>query len=238
MSEQKLNSQSQPETSKWIDISLPLRHHMLTFPDAPAPQVIRLRDANKGDNTTTSDLHFVTHTGTHIDAPLHFIRNGNTIDKMPLETAIGPARVIEIKDTKSIQIEELAAYNIQKGERILFKTLNSSTVYNSDNFSFQYVHIVPEAAKYLVERGVRLVGFDYIVPAVWETEKDYPSKSEYVARSGIHQIHRIFLGNNVYILEGINLSGVKPGQYELIALPIRLEDGDAGLTRAILRPLD
>lgn len=238
MPEKKVNSLPQQNKSNWIDISLPIRHNMLTFPDAPSPQVIRLRDANKGDTTTTSDLHFVTHTGTHIDAPLHFIRNGNTIDKMPLDTAIGPARVIEIKDTKSIQIEELSAYNIQKGERILFKTLNSSTVYNSDNFSFQYVYIVPEAAEYLVERGVRLVGFDYIVPAVWEREKDYPSKAEYLANSKIHRIHRIFLGNKVYILEGINLSGIKAGEYELIALPIRLENGDAGLTRAILRPLD
>jgi arylformamidase len=238
MPQKKVSSQMQPDVSGWIDISIPFRHKMLHFPDGPAPTVIRLRDHNRGDNTTTSDLHCVTHTGTHIDAPLHFIRNGNTIDKMPLDTTIGLARVIEIRDPESIKIEELADYNIQKGERILFKTLNSSRVYNSNEFSFKFVYIVPEAAEYLVERGIRLIGFDYIVIAVWETEKDYPSNAEYLDKSGIHRVHRTFLKNNVYILEGINLSGVKAGQYELIALPIRLENGDAGLTRAILRPLN
>jgi arylformamidase len=93
-------------------------------------------------------------------------------------------------------------------------------------------------AEFLVEKEIRLVGFDYITLSAFETESDYDSIPDYQAKSGIHRTHRALLGNGIYILESIDLSQASAGTYELIALPIRLENGDAGLTRAILRPLD
>lgn len=223
--------------SEWIDISIPFRNAMVHWTTDPSPRIERIKDVDRGDSVTLTDIHLISHTGTHIDAPLHFVYHGGTIDEMPLDTAIGPARVIEIKDAESIKPGELTPYNIQSGERILFKTQNSSRLYQTDEFFEKYVFLSPESAQYLVDRRVRLVGLDYISISKYETEADYPSAAEYKAKSGIHVTHRLFLQNGIYIMEGINLSGVKAGDYELIALPIRLERGDAGLARAILRPL-
>ena len=228
---------SDANTSEWIDISIPFRNNMVHWPSDPSPQIIRLKDANAGDKVTLTDLHFISHTGTHIDAPLHFMRGGTSIDKAPLDVAIGVARVIEIKDKESIKPEELAPYNIQKGERILFKTENSSWIYKTDEFHYKYVYLTPESAEFLAAKEVRLVGLDYITISAWETESQYASIPEYQAKSGIHRAHRALLGKGIYIMESVNLDKAKAGLYELIALPIMLENGDAGLTRAILRPL-
>ena len=119
----------------------------------------------------------------------------------------------------------MEAYNIQPGERILFKTLNSSRVYQSDKFIEDYVFISTEAAHFLVEKRIRLVGLDFISIG---SIKDNPNLVE---------THETLLKNGIYILEGIDLSGVKAGPHELICLPIKLENGDAGPARAILRPL-
>jgi arylformamidase len=210
---------------------------MVHWPSDPVPRIERIRDVDSGDYVTLTDIHMISHTGTHIDAPLHFVYHGGTIDEMPLDTAIGQARVIEIKDTESIKPEELIPYKIKRGERVLFKTENSSRLYHTDEFSKQFVFLTPESTQYLVDRRVRLVGLDYISISKYEADTEYPSIEEYRTKSGIHVSHRLFLQSGIYILEGINLSGVKPGQYELIALPIKLERGDAGLTRAIIRPI-
>jgi arylformamidase len=172
-----------------------------------------------------SQLTLISHTGTHIDAPRHFFVDGTTIDVLPLETFIGPARVIEIMDTESIKPVELEPYNIQAGERILFKTKNSSYVYDSDKFTKPYVFISNEAAQLLVDKKVRLVGIDYITVGGFAT----PEENRFV--------HKLFLNGGVSILEEVNLKGVKPGKYELLAVPIRLRKGDAAPCRAIIRPL-
>jgi arylformamidase len=181
-------------------------------------------DVDKGDKVTMSEMTMISHTGTHIDAPLHFIYRGKTIDEMPLDTAVGLARVIEIKDTESIKIEELASSHIRSGERILFKTRNSDRVYQTDEFVDDYVYISTEAARYLAEKVVRVIGLDYI------------SIGSYKLESNVMETHETLLSRGIWIIEGLNLSGVKAGNYELICLPIKLEKGDAGLARAILRP--
>ena len=172
-----------------------------------------------------SEMTMISHTGTHMDAPLHFIYGGKTIDEMPLDTAIGLSRVIEIKDTESVKKEELASFNIQRGERILFKTRNSDRVYRTDEFVDDYVYISTDAARFLAETGVRVIGLDYI------------SIGSYKLESNVKDTHEALLSRGIWIIEGLNLSGVKAGNYELICLPIKLEKGDAGLARAILRPV-
>jgi arylformamidase len=217
-----------PNTDKsaWIDITIPLRNAMVHWPEDPIPpRVERIMDVDRGDKVTMSQITIISHTGTHVDAPLHFIYGGGTIDEMPLDTAVGPARVIEIKDTEMIKPEELVDYDIQPGERILFKTQNSSRVYQTDAFVEDYVYFSTEAAHFFVEKRVRVVGLDYI------------SIGSYHSQANLVETHETLLKNGIYILEGINLSGVKAGHYELICLPIKLERGDAGPARAILRPL-
>ena len=209
----------------WIDISIPFRDKMVSWPTDPIPRVERIKDRDAGDPVTLTEMQFIDHVGTHIDAPLHFIAGGATIDKMPLNATMGRARVIEIKDTESIKLAELEPYNIRRGERILFKTLNSSRCYKTDDFIEDYVYFSTEVAQHLVDRQVRAVGLDYI------------SIGTPLDRENLHDTHEILLNAGVYIIEGINLDGVKPGKYELICLPILLEGGDAASARAILRPV-
>ena len=236
---EKKNSSSKgsPARNDLIDITIPFRDGMVHWPSDVAPRIERIMDVDRGDEVTISKLQVLSHTGTHIDAPLHFVPKGGTIDEMPLDTMIGPARVIEIKDPESVKLEELAPYDVRPGERILFKTQNSSRLYKTDEFSKEYVFVSYEAAEYLVDRGIVLVALDYLSICKYETEADWDSVTEYLTKSDMHRVHRIFLENGIYILEAVNLSGVEPGEYELICLPIKLERGDAGLARAVLRPL-
>ncbi len=172
-----------------------------------------------------SAIEINSHTGTHIDAPLHFIADGSTISDMPLEATIGPARVIEIKDPGKIRVEELEKYNIKKGERLLFKTRNSPRTYESPKWVEDYVYIDNPAADYLAQKGVILVGLDDLTIG--------NSKNA----GSISHVHRALLSAGIYILEDCALANVPPGDYELICLPLLMYHGDAGPSRAILRPL-
>ncbi len=214
------------QTSKWIDITIPLRDNMVRGPGVDPTRITRINDVTKGDPVTMSKMTVISHTGTHIDAPLHFFRGGKSMDDMPLEAFVGPARVIEIKDKVSVKVDELIPYNIQKGERILFKTLNSDRVYKTDEFIEDYVYISSEAARFLTDKRISIIGLDYI------------SIGTFSSKENILETHEAFLGNDIWIIEGINLAGVNAGDYELVCLPIKLEKGDASLARAILRPLD
>jgi arylformamidase len=211
--------------SDWIDISLPFHTNMWHWPSDPPARAERIKDRDKGDPVSLMEIQWVDHTGTHVDAPLHFIAGGKTIDDMPLNATIGRARVIEIKDTESIKVEDLIPYHIRRGERILFKTLNSTKYLPDDSFFEDYVYISPAAAHYLVEKGIRVVGIDYISVGSFR----YPEMNA--------ETHQTLLNNGVYIIEGLNLSKAKPGKYELLCLPLLLERGDAGPARAILRPI-
>jgi arylformamidase len=220
--------------AKYYDVTLPLNKeiHMLPElrPETGQPtqrennsRVYRFFDVNKGDPVTMSRLEIDSHDGTHIDAPLHFIPGGMTIDNMPIETTNGPCRVIEIKDEKDITVKELEPYKIKAGERILFKTKNSPHVYDVGVFEDVWVALTPESANYLVEKKIRIVGLDYLTVAHREPTGD------------IKKVHEAFLKNGIFILEAINLDGVPAGNYEMMCLPIRIENGDAGPCRVILK---
>ena len=210
----------------WIDISVTLKGGMHYFPTDPVPpKIYRYYDVEKGDRVTMSMIEIISHTGTHVDTPLHFIPGGSTVTEMPLDATVGPARVIEIKDPEKIKVEELEQHNIKAGERILFKTRNSPLTYGSDSFVEDYVYISTEAARYLADKKVRLVGLDNITIGHFK-EQDNLTKT-----------HQTLLENGVYILEDVALDGVEPGEYELIFLPLKLDRGDAGPGRAILRPM-
>lgn len=208
--------------SKWIDISVPLRDAMVHWPGDPAVSIRRARDMDRGDTVNLSQISFGAHTGTHMDAPLHFLPLGDGIDTVPLETVMGRARVLEIKDEESIKPEELARHRIRRGERILFKTGNSPRAWQSGGFVEDFVYISDSAADYLVDRGVRLVGVDYL--------------SVGSAKGGSY-VHKTLLGGGVWLIEGLDLSPAPAGKYDFVCLPLKLVGGDGAPARAVLRPL-
>lgn len=209
------------ESSRWLDISVPLHNAMVHWPGDPPVRIENVKEIEHGNSSTLSIISMGSHTGTHMDAPLHFIRQGISIDKMPLDTTVGRARVIEIKDTESIKPEEIHQYRIRSGERILFKTRNSLMAWQTDTFIEDFVFISDEAARFLVERSVRVVGVDYLSVGSFKHGGSY--------------VHKTLLGGGVWIIEGLDLSRVKPGKYDLICLPLKLDQGDGAPARAILR---
>jgi arylformamidase len=209
---------------EWIDVSVPLHTGMVHWPDNPPVTIERELNMERGDTCNVSKMSMGAHTGTHMDAPIHFIRGGIGIDQMPLTTAIGRARVIEIGDPVSIKPEELMGHNIQRGERILFKTCNSARCWQTDDFVEDFVYIAHEAAQYLASLGAQLVGVDYL--SVGGYHVDGP------------ETHQALLGGGVWIIEGLNLSQAEPGIYDLICLPLRIVGGDGAPARAILRRAD
>lgn len=207
----------------WIDISVPLYTGMVHWPDNPPVHIERDLDISHGDLCNVSKLSFGAHTGTHMDAPVHWIAGAPGIDTMPLDATLGRARVLEIADPVSVKPAELEPHNIQAGERILLKTRNSTRAWASDAFVEDFVYISHDAARYLAERHVRTVGVDYL--SVGGFTVDGP------------ETHRALLTAGIWIIEGLNLSQVTPGDYELICLPVKIRDGDGAPSRALLRPL-
>lgn len=209
-------------TSDWIDISLPLRKGMVHWPDDPPFLIEKYRDMALGDPCNILDLRMGSHTGTHMDAPMHFIQSGKSIDEMPLDVTVGSSKVIEIKDSESIKTNELRSHSIQKGDRILFKTKNSERCWKSDSFIEDFVYISHEAALFLAECRIKMVGVDYL--SVGGFKKD-----------GI-ETHLALLKAGIWIIEGLNLSSVQPGDYELVCLPLKIEKGDGAPARAVIKP--
>ena len=208
--------------SSWIDVTVPLKNGMVTWPGDPPARIAHALDLEKGDPCTVSLIDMGAHTGTHMDAPAHFVRGGSGIDTLPLGTAIGSARVIAIQDPESIKPEELRRHRLRRGERILFKTGNSERCWNRDTFVEDFVYISAAAAQYLVEREILLVGIDYL------------SVGGFTADG--RETHQTLLGAGIWIIEGLNLTGVDPGTYELVCLPLRIVGADGAPARAVLRP--
>jgi arylformamidase len=210
----------------WYDITVPLKQGMIYLPlDPVPPKIYRFSDVELGAKVTMTMLEIISHTGTHIDAPLHFIPGGSTVSDMPLDATVGRARVIEIKDPEKIKVPELKKHDIRKGERLLFKTRNSPRVYESPTFIEDYVYLDGEAAEYLAEKRIILFGLDNITIGHFKEEDN------------VVKTHRTLLSAGVYILESCALGNVPAGEYELLCLPLLMYHGDAGPCRAILRPL-
>jgi len=208
-------------TRGWIDVSVPLRSGMVHWPDNSPVRIERMLDMERGDAANVSLISLGAHTGTHMDAPVHFVRGGEGMDRMPLDATVGRARVVGIQDPTSIKPDELRPLGLAPGERVLFKTLNSSWVWQTDEFIEDFVYVSQEAARYLVECGVRTVGVDYL--SVGGFHKD-----------GV-ETHEALLGAGIWVIEGLDLSEVEPGEYELICLPLKVQDSDGAPARAILR---
>jgi arylformamidase len=206
---------------KIYDISLPVSEKLPVWPGDPSISMVRTKSILSGDPCNLTMISMGVHSGTHIDAPYHFVENGRTVDAIVLETCIGPCQVIEVSGSL-IEKEDLLKHNFRGQNRILFKTRNSERWNSNENlFHPDYVALSPEAAEYLVENKVMLIGIDYL-------------SIEAFNATGNH-VHDILLKNDVVILEGLNLSEVAEGMYELIALPLKLVGSEGAPARAILR---
>jgi arylformamidase len=208
----------------FIDVSVTIRDGMPHWPDNPPIVVERVFDLAHGSPATVSKISLGVHTGTHMDAPSHFLAGALGIDRMPLDATIGRARVIRIKDPKLVRVRELEKHKIRRGERILLRTRNSPRVWETDQFVEDFVHLTAESAQWLAERGVRTLGVDYL------------SVGGFLDNSG-ESVHHALLNAGIWIIEGLDLSRVPEGPCELICLPLKLLDGDGAPARAIVRPL-
>jgi arylformamidase len=205
----------------WIDVTVPIRHGMVHWPGNPEVRVDRHEKATAdGGVSRTSALSFGSHTGTHVDAPLHFGVSHVGVDALPIDALIGPARVVAIEECAAIARADVEPLDVQPGERLLLKTRNSTRCWATDEFVADYVYVTPEAAAYLVERRVRTLGVDYLSVG---------------GRVDGAITHRVLLGAGVCVLEGLDLSAVAPGAYDLVALPLRIAGGDGAPARALLR---
>lgn len=199
------------------DITLPIKEKMIYYPgDAHFKKEPICTIAKSGCNMTKITLS--THTGTHLDAPFHFLSEGKSIDELPLDTFVGKAQVIEVKKEK-IDAQEIEKHLLADIKRILFKTKNSFLL-DKDEFSKDYVYLTEDGADFLIEKGVSLVGIDYISIEKFGT----PTFS----------VHKKLFSKNIPILEGLYLKNVDPGIYFLVALPLPLSGLDGSPVRAIL----
>lgn len=206
--------------SRIHDISVPVRAGGLVYPGNPEISIELQQAISRGAGANVSAVAFGSHTGTHVDAVRHFIDGGDSVDRIPLEVLIGPAVVVAFGDSvTSIGARDLEACRLGKHERVLLRTRNSGFITDAD-FRRDYTFLAPDGAEYLVSRGVRLVGIDYL------------SIEQF--HSGHHRTHRTLLQNGVVIVEGLNLSEVAPGDYDFICLPLKLEGLDGAPARAVL----
>jgi arylformamidase len=207
----------------WIDISVPIRPGMVVF-EGESPVVIERIDSLAGGgicNLSTASLGL--HSGTHIDAPVHFIEGGGGIETVDLDACCGPCVVVDAMSCAghltARDIDELVP---RGAERVLFRTSNGS-LWERDVFSREYIALTVEAAKELVQRRVRLVGIDYLSVAPFEEAAP---------------VHLALLEAGIVILEGLDLRAVTPGAYELFCLPLLIPGSDGAPARALLRPAE
>ena len=203
------------------DISLPLSESLVVWPGDPPVRITQPSHLDRGDLYTVSRLELGAHVGTHVDAPAHFVPGGAGVDRLALEWLVGPAQVVHVPDAAVLTAEVLTGLSISPGtERLLFRTRNSERWAGGiEEFHEDYVAFTDAGARWLVARGVKLVGIDYL------------SISSY---DDLMPPHRTLLSAGVIVVEGLDLHGIDPGAYGLVCLPLKLVDGDGAPARAIL----
>ncbi len=203
------------------DISLPLNDTLPIWPGDPPLEIVRTLSFSSGDEMNLSELSMSVHAGTHIDAPAHFLPSGVGIEAIPLEALVGEALVVDMEDADRIDEQGLAGKAIPKtARRVLFKTTNSlDWAEGETEFRRDFVGLTQAGASWLTSQKLFLVGIDYLSIAVHGDERN---------------VHRLLLEAGVVILEGLDLSRIPAGSYELFCLPLRLEGCEAAPARAIL----
>lgn len=203
-----------------IDVSIMIKNKMISYPGDPEPIVKKAYSIEKGDSANVSSINLSSHTGTHIDAPSHFIEGATSIDKLPIDLFVGIVKIFDFGDIDVITRADLENKDIKKGDRIFFKTKNSKYL-ELDEFYKGFTYLSSDGAEYLSQVGVELIGIDYL------------SIEEFGSKDNI--VHKLLLQNGIVIIEGLDLRLVEEGEYEYIALPLRIEGCDAAPARVILK---
>lgn len=203
------------------DISLTISPTMPTWPGDTTVTLERVKKLEQGANSNVSRLNMSVHTGTHVDAPFHFLSDGKTAERLQLKSLTGRAYVLHLPNVELITATVLENADIPpRTRRLLFKTKNSQYWARQDpNFQPEFVAISADGAEFLVKRGVKLVGVDYLSVAPYNNSK---------------LTHEIFLKAGVVVVEGLNLSEINQGRYTLYCLPLKLAGSDGAPARAIL----
>jgi arylformamidase len=200
-----------------FDISVPIRDGMIHYDGNPPVHVTRVQSISAGDPANLSELDLGAHSATHVDAPVHFLADGAGAEALPLELLIGPAEVVDATAaTRALDLATVRALELppRGSERILFKTRNSQ-LWSRGEFTRDFVRLDGEAAAFLLERGVKLLGIDYL-------------------SIGDAEAHRILLSAGVVCIEGLDLRSIEPGSYQFICLPLKLAGSDGAPARAVL----
>jgi arylformamidase len=201
---------------KIYDISVPIRPGMIVYEGNPGVHLERVDSIPDGAHANVSRLDLGVHTGTHVDAPLHFIEGAPGSESLELAPLIGPARVVDaMAATADLDGKTLEGLEIPSGaERVLLKTTNGR-LWERESFSRDFIRLTGDGARYLIRRGVRVIGIDFL-------------------SIGDEEAHRELLGSGVIPVEGLDLRDVEAGDYELVCLPLRLEGSDGAPARAVL----
>jgi arylformamidase len=210
-----------PRPPRLVDVSVLLAPGLAAYPGNPEFEITPVHRIAEGHGSNNSKLVMGTHTGTHVDAPLHFFDGRPGVDAMPLELLIGRARVIDLPHRGGITEQHLAAAGLREDLRVLLRTPNSALWNTSDGFHPDFTYLSEGGAKFLVGQGVKVVGIDYL-------------SIEQFNKPGA-PAHKALLGNDVIIIEGLNLADAEAGQYEMYCLPLRIAHGDGAPARVVLK---
>jgi len=206
---------------KIYDIAVPIFPAMPVYPGDPPVSIEPILQIAQGDAANVSRFAFGNHTGTHVDPPAHFIPGGKTVDQLDLNVLCGRARVVDLtRLTTHVTARDLERAKIPaRTTRLLLKTRNSSR-WNRAEFQRDFIALMPDAAEWIVARGIRVVGIDYLSVEPFDAAEPLT--------------HRALLGAGVIAVEGLNLRGIAPGVYTFVCLPLKVRDGDGSPARAIL----
>jgi len=208
------------------DVTVPLSNELPTWPGDPGIEIRDWLSLSNGDAANVSVLNFGAHTGTHVDAPAHFIEGAAKVESLALNVLIGEAQVIEVPEEHLAISEQFVLDHCAPGTtRVIFKTRNSA-FWSEPEFRTDFTYLDFNAATKLAEQGTKLIGIDYLSIEKFGQEK--------------HETHHALLSRGVIILEGLILKDVPAGNYELICLPLRLrsDKGDGAPARVVLRTFD
>lgn len=208
--------------SDWIDLTRTVTESMIQWPDDPPYRRQQVQEITGNGTVNLSAISGSVHIGTHIDAPLHFIPGGADVAALPLWKLCGPAVVVQVRAARDVAVEDFENAGIQNSDRVLLKTANEG-LWRKPAFDPAYVAISARAARWLADRGVLLVGVDYLSIDRY----DDPAKPA----------HHALLGAGIVVVEGLDLSQIAPGRYEMVALPLKLAGSDGSPARVIVRPL-
>ncbi len=206
---------------KLIDISVPINPKLPVWPGEKQPSITHKLRMSEGADANVTHLTVGSHTGTHIDAPLHFVDGGKTTLEIPLDKLIGPCQVVDLQGKTSITAADLEALHLPEGtEKILFKTDNSRLWADPTHPFFEdFCALTVDAAQWVVDHGVHLVGIDYLSIQLYHDS---------------FETHVILLSHETVIVEGLDLRHVEPGAYRLICLPLKVAGVEGTLARAVL----